>query len=214
MQKPWIAHYDPKMKESVNYPEKSMYEMLVRTAKTFPDRVAIRFEGSATTYKETLSQVRTVSERLRGLGFQKGDVLTICLPNIPQAVIVFYAANRLGVIANMVHPKTPPDELSEFMTSTGSRYLIILDAFMFKSLSVFEKSTLKRSSSHGSGFSQSAERGGFFIMKGRKIPPIPVHERFVTWRELIAGEKNCSGMEETAERERGDRAARSGCLPA
>jgi len=203
MQKPWIAHYDPKMKESVNYPEKSMYEMLVRTAKTFPDRVAIRFEGSATTYKETLSQVRTVSERLRGLGFQKGDVLTICLPNIPQAVIVFYAANRLGVIANMVHPKTPPDELSEFMTSTGSRYLIILDAFMFKSLSVFEKIDVKKVIVARIGdFLSPLKRAGFFIMKGRKIPPIPVHERFVTWRELIAGEKNCSGMEETAERER------------
>ncbi len=204
MNKPWLTHYDPKMKESVEYPEKSMYEMLLRTVKSFPSRVAISFEGSSMSYEAMLGQVETVSERLKSLGIGKGDVLTICLPNIPQAVIVFYAANKLGIIANMVHPKTPPDELSEFMTSTNSRYLIILDAFMFKSLPVFERIGVKKVIVARIGdYLSPVKRAAFFIAKGRKIPPTPEHERFVAWRELlISGAKGLDKSEKAAPYER------------
>lgn len=186
MQKPWLDHYDPRMKESVDYPEKNMYEMLIRTVQVFPHHIALSFEGTKITYVELLDLVELAERRLRDLGMKKGDVLTICLPNIPQAVIVFYAANKLGVIANMVHPKTPPDELGEFMTTTNSRYLIILDAFMFKSLEVFEKIAIKKVIVARIGdFLSPLKRAGFYLSKGRKIPAIPDGERFVPWKDLL-----------------------------
>ncbi|MDD4096924.1 MAG: AMP-binding protein, partial [Oscillospiraceae bacterium] len=188
MQKPWLAHYDPIMKESIDYPQKSMYEMLLRTISVFPRKVAVSFEGTAIRYAGLRDLVETASERLLGLGLKKDDVLTICLPNIPQAVIVFYAANKLGVIANMVHPKTPPDELSEFMTSTNSRYLIILDAFMSKSLPVFEKIGVRKVMVCRIGdYLPPVKRAAFYLAKGRKIPPVPGGDRFITWKDMMSG---------------------------
>ena len=188
MQKPWLVHYDPIMKESIDYPQKSMYEMLLRTISVFPRKVAVSFEGTAIRYAGLLDLVETASERLLGLGLKKDDVLTICLPNIPQAVIVFYAANKIGVIANMVHPKTPPDELSEFMTSTNSRYLIILDAFMSKSLPVFEKIGVRKVMVCRIGdYLPPVKRAAFYLAKGRKIPPVPGGDRFITWKDMMSG---------------------------
>ncbi|MBN1892670.1 MAG: acyl--CoA ligase [Clostridiales bacterium] len=191
MQKPWLDHYDPKMNESVEYPEKNMYEMLLRTVQVFPHHIALSFEGARISYVELLDLIETVERRLRDLGMKKGDVLTICLPNIPQAVIVFYAANKHGVIANMVHPKTPPDELAEFMTTTNSRYLIILDAFMFKSIGVFEKIAIEKVIVARIGdFLSPVKRAGFYWSKGRKIPAVPDEERFVLWKDLMV-RKQC-----------------------
>ena len=94
MNKPWTHHYDPKMKETIEYPEKSMYEMLERSVRYFPDRIAVSFEGSRFPYKALFREVRAASESLTGLGIGKGDFLTFCLPKNPQAVVMFYAANR------------------------------------------------------------------------------------------------------------------------
>ena len=186
MNKPWTHHYDPKMKETIEYPEKSMYEMLERSVRYFPDRTAVSFEGSRFPYKALFREVRAASESLTGLGIGKGDVLTICLPNIPQAVVMFYAANRLGIIANMVHPKTPPDELSDYMTSTGSRFLIILDAFMSKSLPIFERIDVRKVIVARIGdYLSPVKRAAFYLAKGRKIPAVPETERFITWRQIM-----------------------------
>ncbi len=188
MQKPWLAYYDPLMKESIDYPRKNLYGMLLRTVSVFPRKTAVSFEGTRIRYDTLIGLVDRVSERLSGLGLKKDDVLTICLPNIPQAVIVFYAANKLGVIANMVHPKTPPDELSEFMTSTNSRYLIILDAFMSKSVPVFEKIGVKKVIVSRIGdYLPAVKKAAFYVTKGRKIPPVPEGNRFITWKDMVSG---------------------------
>src|SRR5665648_727936 len=143
MNKPWIMQYDPDMKESLTYPDKTMYEMLVRTENNFPRTSAISFEGQKISFRTLLFQVDTAALALTELGLRRGDVATICLPNIPQAVVFFYAVNKIGVIANMVHPKTPAHELSEFMTSTQSEYLIILDAFLPKHLKMLSEIPVK-----------------------------------------------------------------------
>ena len=35
---------------------------------------------------------------------EKGDVVTVVLPNIPLTIYTFYALNALGVIQNILHP--------------------------------------------------------------------------------------------------------------
>jgi len=185
MKKPWILHYDPDMKESLTYPDKTMYEMLTRTEDNFPRTPALSFEGQKISFRSLLFQVDTVALALTDLGLRRGDVATICLPNIPQAVIFFYAVNKIGVIANMVHPKTPPLELKDFMTSTQSEYLIILDAFLPKHLKMLDGITVKRVFTAAIGdYLSAAKTLGFYITKGRKIPKTPKDKKFMSWRDL------------------------------
>ena len=49
------------------------------------------------------------------MGIKKGDYITICSSNVPEAVETFYAINKIGAIANMVHPKTSEEELEYFL---------------------------------------------------------------------------------------------------
>jgi len=198
MNKPWILHYDPEMKESLNYPDKTLYEMLERTVKHFPHTTALSFEGQKISFRALLNDVDTAALGLTDLGLKRGDVATICLPNIPQAVVFFYAVNKLGVIANMVHPKTPAMELREFMTSTRSEHLIILDAFLPKSVKMLSEIPVKYIFTASIGnYLSKAKSLGFFLTKGRKIPKIPKDKKYIPWNNLLKIGQTCRFAQES-----------------
>lgn len=185
MDKPWTLQYDPGMKETLTYPDKTLYEMLVRTENNFPHSTAISFEKRKISYRSLLFQVDAIALSLKETGLKRGDVATICLPNIPQAVMFFYAVNKLGIIANMVHPKTPALELKDFMTSTRSEYLIILDAFLPKHVHMLSQIPVKNVFvASVMDYLSSGKRAGFYLTKGRKIKRIPNDKKYITWHEL------------------------------
>jgi len=186
MDKTWTQHYDPKMTETVNCPERSMYEMLLRTAHVFPERIAISFEGTRICFRDLLEQVDAVALALGDQGIKSKDVVTVCLPNIPQAVVIVYAANKIGAILSMVHPKTPPTELVELLTSGNSRFIIILDAFMAASVDRFRELDIKKVFVASIGYYlPKIKRAAFYLAKGRKIAGAPDEPRYVMWKDIM-----------------------------
>ena len=192
MDKPWLAHYDPWFKAQMNYPEETLYELVAKTARRFPQYPALSFMGRQISYQELLERIDQAAACLRSLGMKSGEVATICLPNVPHAVIFFYAVNRLGGICNMVHPLTPAEEMAHFIRTTRSDYLIILDAMLAKHTSMLEQSRIRRTIVCSiMDYLNIGLKVGFFITKGRKIPAVPKSLAYIKWRAfmgLAAGE--------------------------
>ncbi|HAL73912.1 MAG TPA: hypothetical protein DCM45_02320 [Clostridiales bacterium] len=186
MDKPWIGHYDPWFKSSMNYPELTMYEQVARTAGRWPDYPALNFMGSRITYRSLLEQIDQAAACLSSLGFKAGDVATLCLPNVPHAVVFFYAVNRLGGICNMVHPLTPAEEMSHYIRTTRSDYLIILDAMLAKQVSMLENSRIRKTIVCSMmDYLNLGLKIGFYITKGRKIAPVPRQDAFIKWSDFM-----------------------------
>ena len=66
------------------------------------------------------------------MGVRKGDVVTICMPNTPQALDVFYALNRIGAVSNMVHPLSAQNEITSYLDFAESNMILTLDMFYEK----------------------------------------------------------------------------------
>jgi long-chain acyl-CoA synthetase len=187
MNMPWLAHYDPWFKPHLNYPELTLYELVAQTARRFPKLIAISFMGTRISYEVLLAKIDLAAACLGALGMKSGDVATICLPNVPHAVIFFYAVNRLGGICNMVHPLTPAEEMSHYIRTTRSDYLVILDAFLAKQTEMLERSRIKRTivcsimDYLGTGL-----KVGFFLTKGRKIAAMPKQQTYIKWRDFLS----------------------------
>lgn len=81
-------------------------------------------------------QIDALAFYLIKLGVQKGDSVGICLPNIPQAAISFYAINRIGAVANVIHPKISANALGRIVDETKTKVLFLFD----KSVAEYEKS--------------------------------------------------------------------------
>lgn len=187
MNKPWVKSYDPWFKAAMNYSELTLYETVARTARKYPAYPALSFLGRKIEYRQLLEQIDLAAACLRETGFSAGDVATICLPNTPHAVIFFYAVNRLGGICNMVHPLTPAEELSHYIRTTGSDYLIILDAFLKKHVDMLQKSRVRKVFVCSiMDYLNLGMKVGFYLTKGRKIPPFPGDSLYLSWKDFLA----------------------------
>ncbi|MBQ3888479.1 MAG: AMP-binding protein, partial [Clostridia bacterium] len=63
--------------------------------------------GNLISRRKFLKDVDSVAGYLDSRGIGRGDVVTIFLPNVVQSFVAFYAVNKIGAIANIVHPLTP-----------------------------------------------------------------------------------------------------------
>ena len=94
---PWTKYYGNTPK-NLNYPHKTMFELLAATAKQYPDNTAYVFMGKKTSYTEFMKRIDAAAKGLYEMGIRKGDKVTICMANTPQALDCFYALNRIGAI--------------------------------------------------------------------------------------------------------------------
>jgi len=91
MERPWYRFYDEGVPWSMEYPEKTLSDLLRKTAAKYPEKTATVFFGSQLAYGELKRQVDALAASLAGLGVKKGDRVAVMLPNCPQAIISAYA---------------------------------------------------------------------------------------------------------------------------
>ena len=128
---PWRAYYG-NMPASLNYPHVTMYQMLAETAKRYPDSAAYQFMGRQTSYSAFMKRIDAAARGLVKMGIGKGDKVTICMANTPQALDCFYALNRIGAIPNMIHPLSAAKEIAFYLNFSKSKAILTLDQFYCK----------------------------------------------------------------------------------
>jgi long-chain acyl-CoA synthetase len=88
-----------------------MSELVLETVEKYRDVTAWDFFGCTVTYREFGEKIDECARAVAAAGIKPGERVTICMPNTPQAVIMFYAVNRAGAVANMVHPLSAEEEI-------------------------------------------------------------------------------------------------------
>ena len=132
---PWTAFYGS-TPVSLEYPEKTMYQMLHDTARKYPNNTAYVFQGKKTSYTAFVKRIDAAARGLTAMGIGRGDRVTICMPNTPQALDCFYALNRIGAIPNMIHPLSAAKEIAFYLNFSKSKAILTLDQFYDKVASV------------------------------------------------------------------------------
>lgn len=102
----------------------SIYEYARQGLEQRSASTALWFYGRSMSYGMLFQATEHVAYHLAALGVKHGTVVTIHLPNCPQAVMAVYAAAKLGAICSMVHPLVPEEALQGTMRATGSSVLI------------------------------------------------------------------------------------------
>ena len=109
-----------------------MFEMVALAAGKYPENVAYSFMGKETTFRTFLKRIDAAAKGLWNMGIRKGDKVTICMANTPQALDCFYALNRIGAIPNMIHPLSAAGEIAFYLNFSKSKAILTLDQFYNK----------------------------------------------------------------------------------
>ena len=132
---PWLKYYGS-TPASLEYPQKTMYEMVAAAAKRKPNHIAYVFMGKKTSYTEFMKRIEAAAKGLYKMGIRAGDKVTICMANTPQALDCFYALNRIGAIPNMIHPLSAAQEIAFYLNFSKSKAILTLDQFYEKVASI------------------------------------------------------------------------------
>jgi long-chain acyl-CoA synthetase len=125
--KPWLASYEKGVPEKIIYQEICLPDILKRTARNFPHKTALLFEGYKLTYQGLDEMVDRFAAVLKSFGIQKGDSVAILLPNIIPCVAAYYAILKIGGIAVMNNPLYSDRELEHQFNDSGAGVLVTLD---------------------------------------------------------------------------------------
>ena len=182
---PWEKYYGS-VPATLTYPDKTMYEVVEETANRYPTYTAMDFMGKPTDYKTMLEGIHYVAKAFRALGIGPGDKVTLCMPNVPQTVVCFYALNLIGAISNMIHPLSSEGEIAFYLRDSESVAAVTLDQFYGKFEAVRKEVPLQHliitSVADALG---PVMKIGFALTKGRKIPPIPPEADVVRWKSFL-----------------------------
>lgn len=113
----------------IQYPDLTMFQMVEKASRQFPDAAAVEFYGKKISYCAFITRIERCARAFVAAGIGKGDAVTLCMPNIPQALECFYALNRIGAVANMVHPLSAQTEITYYLNVSQSKAIVTVDMF-------------------------------------------------------------------------------------
>ncbi|MFN8495189.1 MAG: long-chain fatty acid--CoA ligase [Caldilineaceae bacterium] len=133
---PWFAHYEKGVPHTVDIPDIPLHQILVNTAKQFPNRVAVRLVlkylplgiaiQSKLTYRELDEATDRFAVALQKLGVRKGDRVSLMLPNLPQQVVAYFGTLKAGATVVNTNPTYTAREVQHQLENSGAETIVIL----------------------------------------------------------------------------------------
>lgn len=114
----------------------STFELIRRTAQTYPDAPALSFilqgTGEETplrlSYAELLGKVTQTANAFHRLGLRPGKAVSFLLPNLPQTHYTIWGGEAAGIV-NAINPLLDPEHIAELIHASDSELLVTLAPF-------------------------------------------------------------------------------------
>ncbi len=129
---------------SLEYPNISMCEFLYQASLKYSKLSALEYYGKNISYARLYAKIEIVARSLKTIGVSEKDRVAICMPNTPEAIIMFYAINMVGGVASMIHPLSSENEIEYYLELSNSKYILTLDLFADKVIKIAKKINLNK----------------------------------------------------------------------
>ncbi|WP_395245601.1 AMP-binding protein [Agromyces sp. MMS24-K17] len=103
----------------------SIASILAHTATRRPDRPALHFAGTTTTYGDLWRETRAYAGALRDRGIGRGDRVAMIVPNVPDFARVYYAVLSLGAVVVPVHLLFKAEEIEYVLRDSGADLVVV-----------------------------------------------------------------------------------------
>lgn len=137
--KPWLVNY-PENIEKTEIPDMSIYQLLKECNSDDLDAIVLKYFGFSKTYRKYFEEIEKYARALKGLGVEKGEVVLLALPNVPECRELIYALNILGAIAYPINPSMPPNEFYKIIAENSVKNVFMFNLFYEKFADALRKS--------------------------------------------------------------------------
>lgn len=121
----------------------SFYDYYRLTTDSLGDLPVLQYKHRDHMRSELLTDVDAMARYFaRDLGLGKGDAFTLLLPTVAEGIVLFLALNRIGAVANFVHPQTPVKALADILDETASRGIAVHESIAAEHVAVIREREL------------------------------------------------------------------------
>ncbi len=111
------------------WPQRTLAGYFDAAAAAHPSKTAIVDRSGRITYAELKTLVYNVSDGLRALGIEPGDVVTAQLPNWREMVVVAIACSRIGAVYNGIAPIFRGRDMKVMLELASPKVLVVPGVF-------------------------------------------------------------------------------------
>lgn len=176
--KPWLKYYSEEAIKK-DFEPMSAYQLMRSKNIGYEGEVAIEYFGRKISYGTLLDKIDEVADSLLEFGLQKGDVVLMSMPNTPEAEYLFYAMNKIGIVANCVDPRSGVESFLDEIKYFNIKYIFSIDV-------IYDK--IKNVSSDIKIVNISPFASMPFILKNIasfKAKKVKLDERTINWSDFI-----------------------------
>jgi fatty-acyl-CoA synthase len=111
----------------VSHTALSPLSFLDRSARVWPDKIAVVYGTRRLTYSELAAEATRVARALRASGVEPGDRVAYLMPNLPEMLIAHYAVPLAGGVLVAVNTRLTADEVAYILRHSGAK-IVVADA--------------------------------------------------------------------------------------
>ena len=124
-------------------PNLSVYNAIRAINTFYGNKEAIDCLDLKVNYDQLFKDSITISRALKELNVTKGQIVSISMPNLYQAVASFLACNRIGAVTTFLNPGAEKEEISEYLNLFESPIFINYDKTDEENLIYKKKTNVK-----------------------------------------------------------------------
>ncbi len=113
-------------KNSANYQALTPLSFLERTAKSFPDHIAVIGSQGKTTYRDFYIRCKKLASALTRHGIQKGDTVAVIAPNVQPMLECHYGVPMTGAVINTINIRLDAAAIA-FILDHGEAKVLFVD---------------------------------------------------------------------------------------
>ncbi len=180
--KPWLKYYT---EETINatLPECTIYEYLWENNKDYQSNIALNYFDRKITYGEVFANIDNATKGYSAFGLKRKDIVTICAVTVPETIYSFYGLNRLGVVCNMVDPRTSAEGIREYIKEVNSKIVITIDVAYPKIVEAIKGTAVEKIVVISPA--DSLPQPKKFLFKAFKATKIPNDNLHINWNDFV-----------------------------
>lgn len=187
---PWKKYYQ-KDEMKIKIPDLSMYELLYQSVSKYCNKTALEYYGTKISYNSLIEKIEQTAKSFQKLGIASGDIVTILSANIPEAIYSIYALNKIGAVANIIHPLSSENEIKESLNRYSTVMLVAIDMTYDKIKNIIGDTKVYKVVIISARDSMNMfYKVGYEVTKGYKINKPKKDKLYIYWKDFISIGKN------------------------
>ncbi len=170
----------------IDVPNMSIYDYLKKEMLKFKNKIAIEYFDTKITYEKLFDEIDKTANAFHNYGIRRGDIVTVLSANTPEAIYSIYALNKIGAVANVVHPLSSENEIKEALQRYSTVVLVAMDITYKKIKNIIKDTevykTIIISAKDSMGIIMKI---GYMLTQGRKVEKPKTSNMFISWKDFV-----------------------------